>query len=574
MLPSALMNPRIRSLVPGLGAAAVGTLLVGTPAWAAAPVPPPPQVPAGLPPAASPAPTPAASPAPDTLADDLKVLGRRHVALADEVAAQQNRLDTLEERMSLQERRLVVGGALQMLHRSYGSGVGGPDDFRVQTDLRLVADLAPELSWQGDLLFLGNGFQQSASGFQSVQAANPAVAANFRDEGAVVHVRRSSLTWVAEGQRVQLGLLRLAEAMPVSPALGGWVSRAPLWPNGEGGYGYVGQPPIVDGAIRSIAATDGSGRQGRLPMHPGTDVVRDLLHPAAAEDLILSGAPGASWQTDWGPVAFGALIHDGVPGVSAARARQVLPGHFPQPVDPRSGYGLLKLGTDLGWFRASMVGHLDNGRLGEAFDTTKTAGKGVGLSMDLGDPGLGATLSWAQVRRGGDDGRHVQEASVQVGSESLLGSGVGLSLASRLGLAPFGNRPGNAGPTLAELALPDGKGGIRASRIPLVPYNWVSSGLVVRFPGIPTVPGITLAAQTSGWDLLESNFGSGLTALVELAPHPLLPRLFVQYDMGKYGPGENPLWSSGGTGNTTGTGNNPTAPITHEQLVLGSRITF
>jgi len=48
----------------------------------------------------------------------------------------------------------------------------------------------------------------------------------------------------------------------------------------------------------------------------------------------------------------------------------------------------------------------------------------------------------------------------------------------------------------------------------------------------------------------------------------------VQYDMGKYGPGENPLWSSGGTGNTTGAGNNPTAPITHEQLVLGSRITF
>ncbi|MEB3237646.1 MAG: hypothetical protein VKO64_08475 [Candidatus Sericytochromatia bacterium] len=566
------MNARIRSLVPGLGAAALGLLATSIPAWAAPNVPVPPQVPAGNPPAS---PTPSAPTAAiEPLAEDLKVLGRRHLVLADEVAAQQNRLDTLEERMGLQERRLVVGGALQFLHRSYGSGVGGPDDFRVQTDLRLSADLAPELSWQGDLLFLGNGFQQSASGFQSAQAANPSVAANFRDEGSVVHVRRSALTWVAEGQRVQLGLLRLAEALPVSPSLGGWVARAPLWPNGEGGYGYVGQPPIQDGAIRPMAVTDGSGRNGRLPMHPGTDVVRDLLHPAAAEDLIISGAPGASWQMDWGPLALGALIHDGIPGVSAARARQILPGHFPQPTDPRSGYGLLRLGTDLGWFRASMTGHLANGRLGEVFDTAKSAGKGLGVSMDIGDPGLGATLSWAQVRRAGDDGRHVQEASLQVGSESLLGSGVGLSLASRLGLAPFANRPGLAGPTLADLQVADGKGGIRTARIPVVPYNWVSSGVVLRFPGIPTVPGITLAAQTSGWDLLDSNFGSGLTALVELAPHPVLPRLFVQYDMGKYGPGENPLWSAGGTGNTTPAGGSQTAPITHEQLVLGSRITF
>ncbi|MEB3298836.1 MAG: hypothetical protein VKO21_05050 [Candidatus Sericytochromatia bacterium] len=556
----------------GSAASALGGLLISLPAMAAA-VPPPPQVPAN-PASTTPSSGSPGAPGADQLADDLKTLGRRHVVLADEVAAQQNRLDTLEERMGLQERRAVLGGALQMLHRSYGEGVGGPDDFRVQTDLRLNAELAPDLSWQGDLMFLGNGFQRTASGFQSSQAANPSVAATFRDEGAVVHVRRSSLTWVGEGQRLQFGLLRLAEAMPVGPALGGWVQRAPVWPNGEGGYGFVGQPPIQDGAIRTVATADGSGRQGRVPTHPGTDVVRDLLHPAAAEDLVIAGAPGAAWQADWGPLALGALIHDGVPGVSAARAREVLPGHFPQPTDPRSGYGLIRVGTDLGWMRASMVGHLANGRLGEVLDSSRTVGKGLGFSVDLGGSDFGATLAWAQVRRGGDDGRHVQEASLQVGSESLLGSGVGLSLAGRFGLAPFSNRPGQAGPSLDDLEVSDGKGGLRSAKIPVIPYNWASSGLVVRFPGIPAVPGITLAAQTSGWDLLDSNFGSGLTAVVELAPHPALPRLFVQYDMGKYGPGDNPLWSGGTGSNTPAAGSAASAPITHEQLVLGSRVTF
>ncbi|MBU6429250.1 MAG: hypothetical protein KGR26_09590, partial [Cyanobacteria bacterium REEB65] len=128
-------------------------------------------------------------------------------------------------------------------------------------------------------------------------------------------------------------------------------------------------------------------------------------------------------------------------------------------------------------------------------------------------------------------------------------------------------------PTFAQMGLTNVAGTAKNPIIPFIPYNWASTGIYLKFPGFSIVPSLTLAYQTSGWDLLDSNFGAGLSAIAEIQPSPALPRLFVEYDQGKFSSSPtkwNALFSKVVA--------DPTQPsasaITHEQFIVGTSVAF
>ncbi|MBM3274539.1 MAG: hypothetical protein FJZ00_05275, partial [Candidatus Sericytochromatia bacterium] len=158
-------------------------------------------------------------------------------------------------------------------------------------------------------------------------------------------------------------------------------------------------------------------------------------------------------------------------------------------------------------------------------------------------------------------------------STNILGLGIGAGLATKLGNAPIAGVTAGANPGINDLDLATAEGNKKSALIPGLAYNWASTGMYFKFPGFSLIPSLTLAMQTSGWDLVDSNFGSGLTAIAEIQPHPALPRLFLQYDMGKFS--TNPRKWNALFGKEDKDPNVPSAtPITHEQYVLGTQVKF
>ncbi len=517
--------------------------------------------------------------------DDLRTIARLQQEFKDELSAMSGRLDTFDQRLLNLEKRLRLGGDLQIAYRWYTPEDKhlGPNQLRILTGLRLGADLAPDVAYTGQLQILGNGVQSFANGHQ----ANDGGALEeqrflYFDQASPLYLRKSYLSFTPPSLAFHAGLFSVSDVMPVGSTLANSFG-ASVWPNVEGGYGFVGTPPIqstgplgtmADVRIKTFESptnTPGSSplRTNRVPYHPGVNVVQDLLDPNSARDINFGSAGGMAVVGTLGPVELGAAVHNGVPGARSAIALTELPNTYPLVSDPNDGYGLVKAGVDLGIFRAAMVGRADNAVLGQLAKFDDPRGKGWGLTADLGSDVGGLSLGYAAMTRTGNDRHYYSEASAALTSTNILGLGLGAGIGAKLGSSPLAGSPDvGPNPGLADSAF---AGTGKSPLIPLLPYNWTSTGLYVKLPAFSLVPTFTIAAQTSGWDFADSNFGSGLTAIAEIQPHPALPRFFLQYDLGKFSPTLN---------NGLFARNDPDASkpkltdITHEQYVIGTQIKF
>lgn len=535
------------------------------------------QTPAGLPD------RPAVSP------EDLRTIARLQQEFKDELASMSGRLDTFDQRLINLEKRLRVGGDLQMLYRTYTAPDRryGPDQLRVATGLDLGADVAPEVSFTGRLQIFGSGVHAFANGHSPNDGGSLEEQRSvYFDQPTPVYLRKSYLSWTPPSLAIHAGMLTFSDVLPVGSTISSAFGNASIWPNAEGGYGFVGTPPIQTlGPLRSlgdvrIKTFDAPGiapgssplRTGRIPYHPGINVVQDLLDPNSARDVNFGTAGGAAVVGTLGPIEIGAGIHNGVPGARSAAAITELPNTFPLISDLNDGYSLLKAGIDLGVFRASLVGRADNSALGQLARFDDPRGKGFGVTADLGSDTGALSLGYAAFTRTGNDRNYYNEASLALTSSNILGLGIGAGVGTKIGNAPIAGFA-NPNPTLSELGLTNESGLPKGQLLPLVSYNWASTGFYVKFPGFSLVPSLTLAAQTSGWDLVDSNFGSGLTAIAEIQPHPALPRLFLQYDLGKFS--TNPSkWNSLFGKEDFDPAKPSASPITHEQFVLGTQVKF
>ena len=508
-------------------------------------------------------------------AEDLRTIARLQQEFKDELAAMSGRLDTFDQRLINLEKRLKLGGGLQVFYRIYTNAAYGLDTMRVATQLKLGADVAPELSYTGQLNLLNHGVHGFANGHLATDGGNYSVAPYYYDAGTPLYVRKSYLSWTPPSVALHAGMLSYGDVLPVGSAISSGFGTAPVWPLGEGGYGFVGTPPVQNGALKLYDRISSPGRGGRAPYHPGVNVVQDLLDPDSARDLNTGSAGGAALLGTLGPVELGVGLHNGVSGASTGLALHELPATYPLISQLNDGYGLVKAGVDLGIFRASVVGRADNSALGTIAGSLR-AGKGAGGTIDLGNDAAGLSLGFAMMNRGRFDPNYYHEASLALSSNSILGLGIGAGIASKVGLAPISGFA-NPNPSLGEMGLRNEAGAAKTQKIPGLPYNWTSTGLYIKFPGFSLVPSLTLAAQTSGWDILDSNFGSGLSAIAEIQPHPALPRIFLQYDMGKFS-ADPRHWNAlfGSPAKADAANPNPAGPsnITHEQFVFGTSVSF
>jgi hypothetical protein len=522
--------------------------------------------------------------------DDLRTIARLQQEFKDELAAMSGRLDTFDQRLINLEKRLRVGGDLQVLYRHYTAEDRryGPDQLRVSTALKLGADLAPDFAYSGQLQILNSGVQSFANGHQISDGGSlEEQSVLYFDQPSPLYVRKSYVSWTPPSVALHVGMFRIADVMPVGSTLKSEFGAGSIWPNAEGGYGFVGTPPLqsvglsnskADVRIKTFespSVTPGASplRSNRVPYHPGVNVVQDLLDPNSASDINFGSAGGAGLAGTLGPVELGAAIHNGVPGARAAFARTELPNTFPLIASPGDGYGLVRAGVDLGIFRASVVGRADSSALGQLAKFDDARGKGFGVTADLGSDTGGLSLGYAAMTRTGVDKSYYSEAAVALTSTNILGLGIGAGLATKLGNAPIGGVAAGPNPGINDLNLGTVDGNKKTALIPGLAYNWASTGMYFKFPGFSLVPSLTLAMQTSGWDLVDSNFGSGMTAIAEIQPHPALPRLFLQYDMGKFS--TNPKKWNALFGKEEKDPNVASAtPITHEQFVLGTQVKF
>ncbi len=535
--------------------------------------------------------TPSAMPGRSTVSpDDLRTIARLQQEFKDELAAMSGRLDTFDQRLINLEKRLRVGGDLQMLYRTYTATDRryGPDQLRVVTGLNLGADVAPDLAYNGRLQIFSNGLHSLANGHQPTDGGSlEEQRAIYFDQPTPFYLRKSYLSWTPPSVAVHAGMFSFSDVLPVGSTINSAFGGASIWPNAEGGYGFVGTPPVQTvgqlktiGDVRikpyeppTLAPGASPLRSNRMPFHPGVNVVQDLLDPNSARDVNYGTAGGLAVVGTLGPVELGAGVHNGVPGARSAAAVTELPNTFPLISDLNDGYGLVKAGVDLGIFRASLVGRADNTALGQLAKFDDPKGKGWGLTADLGSDTGALSLGYAAITRTGNDRNYYSEASIALTSANILGLGIGAGIATKIGDAPIAGVAAGPNPSLSELGLLNEAGAAKGQLLPLVSYNWASTGFYVKFPGFSLVPSLTLAAQTSGWDLVDSNFGSGLTAIAEIQPHPALPRLFLQYDLGKFSTNPNKWNSLFGKEDPNPDAKSAT-PITHEQFVLGTQIKF
>ncbi len=504
--------------------------------------------------------------------EDLHTIARLQQDFKDELQAIEARQDTFDQRLISLEKRVRLGGGLAMFFRTYTASRYGQNNLRIATHLKLNADLASDLTYSGQLMMLDDGVQHFFNGHQASDGGANTIPG---DDATPLYIRKSFLSWTPPSVTIDAGMMRFSDILPVGSAIANDFATGPVWPQGESGYGFVGTPPVQNGHIDLYNPTVSVAGPDRAPYHPGVNVVQDLLDPDSAADLNDGSAGTLAVDATLGPVELGAGINDGTPGAETGEELLNLPDTFPRIAQLNDGYGLAKVGIDLGLLRASVVAHADNSALGQLSDASHPAGKGLGGTIDIGNDLGGLSLSFAEINRtalaAATDANYYHEASAVLSTTSFLGLGLGAGIAAKVGLAPIAGYA-VPDPTFTQMGLSSG-GKPRSQLIPGLPYNWASTGVYLRFPGFSVIPDLTLAYQTSGWDLMDSNFGSGLSAILEIQPLPELPRIFVEYDQGKFSSSPykwNALFST--------VNPNPTSPsaaaITHEQFIVGTSVAF
>jgi hypothetical protein len=506
--------------------------------------------------------------APSVSPEDLRTIARLQQEFKDELTILKGRVDTQDQRLTTLEKRLRLGGSLEGFYRIHTvnplvatRNVQELDNLRLATTLKLDANMAPDVAYRGQLTLFNSGVQSLANGHLSTEGGVPG---SPYDVATPLYVRRSYLSWTPAWGGVQVGMMTFSDSLKVGSTLLNEFRAAPIWPAAESGYGFVGTPPLQPpGVARSGAAqlvltpvnplATLPEPAGRIHWNPGVNVAEDLLDPNSVWSVNTGSAPSAVVDATWGPVEVGGGVHYGSPGASSQLALSDLPRTFPLVADYYHGYALGKVGLDLGWLHWGVYGHADNAVLGQVTNTAAIQGKGWGSALDIGSDALGFSLGHAETtRRDYDPNAYYDETSGFLVSNSLFGTGVGLGIGVKVGNSPAT--------------------GTASRKLSFMPYGWASTGAYVKLPGISILQSETIAAQTTGSDLLTSDFGSGLTAIVEMQIHPALPALMIEYDMGRF-------YGTSGTPSPSGNAGNDNqliggAASTHEQILVGTSLSF
>lgn len=505
---------------------------------------------------------------PSVSPDDLRTIARLQQEFKDELTGLKARVDTQDARLSALEKRIRLGGSLDALLRTYTAQpvnqANEREDLRIATNLTLEANMSPELSYRGQLSVFNSGVQRLASGHLATEGGRPEFDAPG-DVGTPLYVRRSYFSWTPAGLGVHVGMMTFSDTLKVGTTLRNEFRKGPVWPHAEGGYGFVGTPPLqppsapsaTDAGSLVLTPTSPTARNlptlaGRIRWNPGVNVAEDLLDPNSVWAVNTGAAPSAVVDGFLGPVELGAGLSYGTPGASTELALTDLPRTFPLISELYRGYALAKLGLDLGLVRWGAYLRSDSSALRDSTGLLGS-GRGYGTTIDLGTDALGLSLGHAEMVRRDYDPNYYSETSAFVVSNSLFGTGIGLGVGTKIGNSPSMDT---------------------ANRIvPLATYDWTSTGAYVRLPGFSVIPSLTLAAQTSGRDLLGSELGSGLSAVAELQITPTLPSLLVEYDMGRfYGTPSSPAPGGDAAKANQLFGGAPLP--THEQLVIGTTVQF
>lgn len=504
---------------------------------------------------------------PSVSPDDLRTIARLQQEFKDELTGLKARVDTQDSRLSALEQRIRLGGSLDALLRTYTvqpvNQANEREDLRIATNLTLDANVSPELSYRGQLSVFNSGVQRFSSGHLATEGGRP----EFDSPGDVatpLYVRRSYFSWTPAGLGVHVGMMTFSDTLRIGSTLRNEFRSGPVWPQAEGGYGFVGTPPFqpptspstTDAGTLVLAPAAASARNlpvlpGRIHWNPGVNVAEDLLDPNSVWAVNSGSAPSAVVNGFLGPVELGVGLNYGTPGASSELALTDQPRTFPLISEFYRGYALGKLGVDLGIVRWGAFVRSDSSALREGSGLV-TSGRGYGTTLDVGSDALGLSLGHAEMTRRDYDPNYYAESSAFLVSNSLFGTGIGLGVGAKIGNSP-------AMDTANRL-------------IPLTAYDWTSTGAYVRLPGVSVVPSVMLAAQTSGRDLMGSELGSGLSVIAELQLTPSLPSLMIQYDMGRfYG---TPSTPSPGGDNAKANQLFGGASQTHEQLVVGTTLKF
>lgn len=505
---------------------------------------------------------------PSVSPDDLRTIARLQQEFKDELTGLKARVDTQDARLSALEKRIRLGGSLDALLRTYTAQpvnqANEREDLRIATNLTLDANVSPELSYRGQLSVFNSGAHRFANGHLSTEGGRPEFDAPG-DVGTPLYVRRSYFSWTPSGLGVHVGMMTFSDTLRIGSTLRNEFRTGPVWPHAEGGYGFVGTPPLQPPAQPSttetgnlvLAPASPTARSlptmpGRVRWNPGVNVAEDLLDPNSVWAVNTGAAPSAVVNGFLGPVELGVGLNYGTPGASSELALTDQPRTFPLISEFYRGYALGKVGLDLGIVRWGAYLRSDSSALRSGTGLL-SSGRGYGTTLDVGSDALGLSLGHAEFMRRDYDPNYYAETSGFVVSNSLFGTGIGIGIGAKVGNSP---------------------GADFAGLIPVLAYDWTSTGAYVKLPGFSVIPSLTLAAQTSGRDLLTADYGSGLSVIAELQISPSLPSLLIEYDMGRfYGSPSTPAPS----GQTPATANQLIGGAnypTHEQLVIGTTVQF
>lgn len=480
--------------------------------------------------------------------DDLATIQRLQQEFSDELTLMRERQDALDSRLTAEEQHPRIGVGVSAFTRGYptNAGVATPNTYRVMTDLTLDATLSSAVSYTGWLSIYNQGVYRFANGHRAIGGDVPS---GVSDAATPFYVRRSFFTVQPGNVYVKVGMFDFADAMPVGSTLKNeFVGPIPLWNEAQGGYGFVGTPPVASGSPALYPGGPGTpdpAYAGRAPWDAGLDPTQDLLDPDS-DPSNTGSSPAVLVGGTMGPFELAVGANTGVPGANPAVALVDEPANFPLIAGPGAGYYLAKAAMDLGWMRASAYYHND---MAAVVGGSNPSGKGAGAVLDLGSDALGLSFSYAEVSRlavgaplGTTDGGYFQEGGAFLVSNDFLSTGMDFGAGTKFGFIPDGS--------------PFATGFLSA----VLNENWTSTGAYVRVPGFSVVPHVTLAAQESGTDFLTDNYGAGLSAIAEVQVAPQFPLLLVEYDQGRFG-ADNNLFSG-------------TSKPTHEQVLVGTTMKF
>lgn len=499
---------------------------------------------------------------PSVTADDLRLIARLQQEFKDELTLLKARFDGMDNRLAAVEKRIRLGGSLEALYRSYmvqplKNQVTEQDNLRIATHLDLEANPSPDVAYRGEFAIFNQGVQSLANGHLATEGGIPT--SSGYDVATPLYVRRSYFSWTPAGVGVHVGMMTFSDTLKVGSTLRNDFRTGPVWPNAEGGYGFVGTPPwqspTTPGSAGQLVLSPANpigpmpAPPGRVHWNAGLNVAEDLLDPNSVWSINTGSSPAAVIDGMLGPVELGVGMNYGAPGTSGATALADLPRTYPLVADFGNGYALGKVGLDLGIVRMGLFGRADNASLGQLTDFSTRLGKGWAASFDLGDDSAGLSLGYADMTRRAYDTNNYNEASAFLVSNNLVSTGIGAGLGVKLGNSPANDA---TSPLLG-----------------IMPYDWSSVGGYVRFSPFSLIPSLTFAAQLSGTTLATTDLGAGFSAIAEIQI-PSMPALFVEYDQGHfYGTGSAPTSADADLNKFFGG-----TFATHEQLTLGTSAKF